>query len=97
LFCIEIPAKPERRKSMDIFHRFPTREKADEFAAAITEQYNRKTFVYYSSQAESDATDVFPFRLDPPIVHVDNFELRDPERDAIRDSVEKFGGEFAGT
>jgi hypothetical protein len=81
---------------MLIFDRFSTREMAEEFAKAVTEQYNRSATVY-NSQEESDEVDPFPFQLSPPIVLVERLEIGDELEDEIEDLVQGFGGEFAGT
>jgi hypothetical protein len=64
-----------------IFDRFNNRDDAEKFAATVTEIFKRKTAVY-DSQAESEGRnatnpeqlfDEFPFKLNAPIVLVDNF------------------------
>jgi hypothetical protein len=84
---------------MLIFDRFPSREQAESFAAATKSRFNRDATIH-ESQDESDAIDPFPGELEPPIVLVERNEATDDdqiEELQIQDSVEEFGGVFAGT
>lgn len=94
---------------MLIFDKFPNQKQAEKFAHHVATIFNLKTFLYMD-QDSSDVTDVFPFHLEGPIVHVAR-----PIHDAvfcyaykqmlssstieemIEKDVEKFGGRFAGT
>ena len=71
------------------FDRFPSHALAEEFA-----RFTNGTV--YDSQDASDRVDPFPFVLDPPIVLVGRDDDFDKE-EAIRASVLKFGGVYAGT
>ena len=78
-----------------IFDRFEDRQTAEGFAEHAKSRFGRKATVH-GSQAESDRIDPFPFELQPPIVLVEragDFSLEDE----IEESVNGFGGEFAGT
>lgn len=63
--------------------KFPTKEKAEEFAKAVRKKYFK---------GHEDSAQVF-MSVFPPIVHVD----RGTKESQIEVMVEKFGGVFAGT
>jgi hypothetical protein len=53
----------------------------------------------YDEQETACQTDVFPWKLDPPIVHVERCWDREDRSDLewkVRDFVDYFGGTFAG-
>lgn len=84
-----------------IFDRFPSLEMAQRFATAIGEHYERETHVFTDVDT-AYGNEVFPFGLDPPIVHVDRVRAweQDDEQEierAIEAEVENYGGTFAGT
>lgn len=84
-----------------IFDSFPDRDAAERFAAGVKRIHNREAVVF-DTVAESDAHDVFPFDLTPPIVHVERLypiwdEKNMEAEQAIEQLVQEFGGEFAGT
>lgn len=70
---------------MMIFDRFPSIDKAREFAAAVGGQA-------YSERR--DDIDPFPFDLNPPVVYVPRRESGELRIQAL---ATMFGGEFAGT
>ena len=79
---------------MLIFDRFPSRDKAEAFASAVTQRDGLSATVY-DSQDESNAVDPFPFQLHPPIVLVER-SLPSIEQ-ALEKWVSVFGGQVAGT
>jgi hypothetical protein len=81
---------------MLIFDGFSSKEKAEDYARAVTEKFKRSATVY-DSQEQSNAVDPFPFELSPPIVLVERLEIGDELEDEIEDMVHGYGGEFAGT
>ena len=76
-----------------IFDRFPSKEKAEQFAADVSAAFGRQATVH-DSQRDAETRDVFPWQLDPPIVMVDRDDGTD---DPISEMVESYGGTFAGT
>lgn len=79
---------------MLIFDGFESRLQADTFATTVAAEFGLAATVY-DTQDQSDAVDIFPFTLDPPIVLV---QRADPELEArVELLVERFGGRFAGT
>jgi hypothetical protein len=99
--CIQDPHESpllSSKGSMLIFDRFPSRELAEEFVAAVKEAFGLKGWVY-DEQETACQTDVFPWKLDPPIVHVERCWDREDRSDLewkVRDFVDYFGGTFAG-
>ena len=81
---------------MLIFHGFPERRRAEEFAERVRTAYPVRTVRVYDSQDEANAADPFPFELQPPIVHVSRTEDI-AEETAIEDLAPDFCGVFAGT
>jgi len=86
---------------MLIFDKFPDKAQAEQFAAAIREEFYLRAWIYMS-QDESDQVDPFPFVLDPPIVLVERpnglSTARAIQRETkIEKRVKTFGGDFAGT
>lgn len=81
-----------------IFDRFPTRERGEAFRAAVKVEIGLDGQVF-DTVAAAQEHDPFPFRLDPPIVHIDR------SGEGLTGAVEKrvialaasFGGTFAGT
>lgn len=80
---------------MMIFDNFPARKDAEAFAAHVKAEFGRDATVY-DSQADSNKVDVFPFRLEPPIVLVQRLDDHDGEDD-VEESAVRFKGQFAGT
>lgn len=80
---------------MLIFDGFPNRNAAEGFSQHIQAEYKRDAKVY-DSQADSNAVDPFPFRLNPPIVLVERKDDYSDEEEIER-SVKNFNGSFAGT
>lgn len=80
---------------MLIFDRFPTLAAAEAFAEYVGRVAPELETQVYESVRESDTAVVFPFELEPPIVHVDRAGA-ELERQ-LEDLVESFGGRFAGT
>jgi hypothetical protein len=88
---------------MMIFDRFPNRIKAEAFAKAVKEMNchacggkSTREAIICDSQKESNSIDIFPFKLDPPIVLVERYEDLSGEKE-VRKLVSQFDGEFAGT
>jgi hypothetical protein len=84
-----------------IFDKFPSREKAEEFARLVTRERALEVKVF-DSQKESDKSDPFPCQLTPPIVQVERPNTGSPDTDlGIERSVEEraacFGGSFMVT
>ena len=98
-----------------IFDSFPDRKHAEDFSAAVKEQFPQHQTHIWMSQHDmqelcmrqgpgGNATpeemnieaDVFPWKLEPPIVLVSR--LKDGEHEhEIEQLVKTFGGVFAGT
>ena len=75
---------------MLIFHRFPSRALAEDFAN--TAKRFGLVATIYRTQAESGKVDPYPFKLRPPIVLVERSAC-----DSLMDSFANFyGGYFAG-
>jgi len=81
---------------MLIFHQFPDKKHAEDFAAAVRDTYGRETHVC-DSQEESDYLDPFPFKLTPPIVLVEREYGFVTEAWPLPQLTKKFHGVFAGT
>lgn len=77
-----------------IFHKFPSWDRADEFAQALVEKCAAGVWVC-TSQREGNRYDPFPFTLTPPIVYAPR-GLPDWERYA-ENLVTEYDGVFAGT
>jgi hypothetical protein len=75
---------------------FGSRERAEEFAVAVMEKYNRAATVY-DTQEQSNVVDPFPFQLSPPIVLVERLAIGDELEPDIEDMVHSFGGDYVGT
>jgi hypothetical protein len=83
---------------MLIFDGFPSRGEAEQFAGTLSGRFGLAAVVC-DSQAESNAIDPFPFRLDPPIV-LSRRPAGDVDPGCEPDLValaESHGGKFAGT
>lgn len=78
-----------------IFDKFSAKDDARSFAEFVKDNYDLDTTIF-DSQIESDRADPFPYKLEPPIVHVPRLDDLDKEQSII-DSVEQFGGTWAGT
>lgn len=79
---------------MLIFDGFDSRFQAETFSTTVAAQYGLAATVY-DTQDQSDAVDIFPYTLDPPIVLV---QRAAPKLEArVEVLVERFGGRFAGT
>ena len=78
-----------------IFDRFPSRQKAEEFVETVCRDFNLQGWVFDDEESAS-LSDEFPYRLEPPIVHIERSGYLAVEQ-GVRDCVEKFGGRFAGT
>jgi hypothetical protein len=91
---------------MLIFERFPSMERAGEFALYCTLAFGREAIVC-RDQEESQTIDPFPYVLEGPLVLVEreNIDYDNPlavQADLAREkeiaaSVVKFHGQFAGT
>lgn len=81
---------------MMIFDNFPSREKAEDFAAAVKKNYNRECWVH-DTQESSNAQDPFPYRLDPPVVLVERDYNHFTWEEEIAALVKQYGGTYAGT
>jgi hypothetical protein len=79
---------------MQIFDRFPDRQAAERFAAAVRKTYGLTADVY-DDQDRSDEVDPFPFELTPPIVLAER--TYDKQENALDQLAAQFGGEGAGT
>ena len=83
-----------------IFDGFASMEQAEAFVAAVKQQYglDGQTF---ADEAEAMEHDPFPWRLDPPIVHVDRMpvdsHIASKVESAVGDYVGEFGSVYAGT
>lgn len=77
-----------------IYHDFPNREAARNFADAV---YAAQPFgiSIFDSEEEASMHDPFPYALNVPIVHVDATELL--SEDATETLAHSFGGRYAGT
>lgn len=79
---------------MLIFDSFELRSQAEEFATTVAARHGLAATVY-DTQDQSDAVDIFPLTLVPPIVLV---QRADSELEAQVELLgEEFGGRFAGT
>jgi hypothetical protein len=78
-----------------IFDRSPSRERAEAFRAAVKAAVGLDGQIF-DTEAAAHEHDPFPWRLDPPIVHVDRCDDLDVE-DRVERRVALFGGTFAGT
>lgn len=79
---------------MLIFDGFESRFQAENFATTVATQFGLVGTVY-DTQDQSDAVDIFPFTLDPPIVLVQRAgSVVEAQVEAL---AERFGGRFAGT
>lgn len=86
--------KPKGTDMAMIFDRFPSMIHAEGFAEHVAERFGLETEVFTDRDA-SDASDPFPFALDPPIVHV---ERAGEATERLLESIAKAcGGVFAGT
>jgi hypothetical protein len=81
---------------MLIFDSFENKETAEKFAAHVELVFQRKAYVFMT-KAASDESDIFPFELYPPIVHVERIEVGERLEKTIEESVLAFGGIFVGT
>jgi hypothetical protein len=84
-----------------IFDNFPSKQVAEAFRNHVRKTYGQESQIF-DSQAEANAHDPFPFKLVPPIVHVDRLEHDNSDVEInietnIEKSVRIFGGQFAGT
>jgi hypothetical protein len=83
-----------------IFDRFPTREKAEEFVKDIHTEFGLDGQIF-DDVATAMEHDIFPYELDPTIVHIDRPDMDDDNAFEIEKRVEErvtqFGGVFAGT
>jgi hypothetical protein len=86
-----------------IFDRFPSRKKAENFAAFIEGKYGLKGQIFEDETAAM-VHEPFPYKLDPSIVHIDrpgddHLEVEDILKieEAVEAEVRAFGGTFAGT
>jgi hypothetical protein len=84
-----------------IFDNFPSRSKAESFVAAIHQEFGLEGQVFDDEESAFE-NDWFPYRLYPPIVHIDRpeeLELEEQIRveQRIEDRVTEFAGTFAGT
>ena len=77
-----------------IFDGFESRLQADTFATTVAAEFGLAASVY-DTQDQSDAVDIFPFTLNPPIVLVPRAAPKLEAR--VQVLVERFGGSFAGT
>jgi hypothetical protein len=82
-----------------IFDRFPSRQQAENFVAAITSEFNVEGEVF-DDQETSNQADPFPFALNAPIALIDR-PVGNPKQAQIEGfiikRVRRFGGVFAGT
>lgn len=82
-----------------IFANFAEKERADDFARAVTAKTGREALVFHSYE-DADAHDPFPFQFELPCVHVERIWkdgegcIGEEEAEAM---VSEFGGEFVGT
>jgi hypothetical protein len=83
-----------------IFDGFPTRDKAEEFVKDIHAEFGLGGLVFDDMESAMEH-DVFPFELNPTIVHIDRPDMDDDNAREIEKRVEgrvtQFGGVFAGT
>ncbi len=79
-----------------IFDRFPTRARAEAFRAAVKAEFDLDGQVF-DTDAAAQSHDPFPFRLEPPIVHVDRHDDAAAVEERVIRLVAIFGGTFAGT
>lgn len=78
-----------------LFDKWPDRGRIAEFIDAVHELDPDLDCHIYETVQASDAADPFPYRLYPPIVHVDR---TDENTEAIIESLgEAHGARFAGT
>jgi hypothetical protein len=57
-----------------IFDRFPSREKAEAFVRLVKRDFGLDGQVF-DDEEKAFEHDMFPFRLDPPIVHIDRVDI----------------------
>lgn len=86
---------------MLIFDRFPSEQRAKDFASAVEREFKLKTS-FFMDQDKSNEVDPFPFQLVPPIILVDRPVNAKGEIDfdleaKVEQSVTQFDGTFAGT
>jgi hypothetical protein len=77
-----------------IFDRFASREQAEAFARAASQDFDLLACIYDTEQ-EAQEVDPIPVVLEPPIVHVARADLELEDR--VEALVGAFGGKFAGT
>jgi len=80
---------------MLIFDNFDSLESAQKFAAHVRSRF-RKEATVCETREQFDKLDLFPFELVTPIVAVERDDIAVVEQ-SIEDTVEEFGGQFAGT
>jgi hypothetical protein len=78
-----------------IFDHFKTLKRAEEFAQVVRGRYGLDAQVFDSDE-EAQEHDPFPWRQEPPVVHVDRSDDLDVELE-IEELVRDYGGEHAGT
>jgi hypothetical protein len=83
-----------------IFNKFPSRKAAELFVTAIQKDFGLDGQVFDDEESAFEH-DMFPFRLKPPIVHIDRIDFDRPGhleiQDQVIERVTDFRGEFAGT
>jgi hypothetical protein len=80
---------------MLVFDRFPTRERAEAFASAVTERFSKRATVH-DTEEEAMRVDLYIWGMEPWIVLVErDDEFRD--EDEIVELVRAFGGTYEGT
>jgi hypothetical protein len=80
-----------------IFDRFPSMERAREFAAIVKERYGRDGQIFKHEQIMRERGRV-DLELKPPIVFIESgWDLDSDRWDAVREAILKLGQDHGGT
>ena len=83
-----------KARIMLIFHKFPNRAAAVDFAAEVESIIGRKASIFDDARQAAKVA-LFPYAITPPVVLVDRFDDNSGE-DTVIELGEQFGGTFAG-